>query len=1073
MSDAVGVLVTFDGAPGIGRVAAVRGDRARVDFFESAAEPVVESQWVSVEGLRRVRLDKETRVFVPKNDGGWLAGRVIGGKSSTYYVRFPNQTVDIEVPEYALRVRRELPVSDPLQVLISEANETPRYRDARQPVRDALLADRASSMSATGISSSGVKIHAHQVSAALRIINDPVQRYLLADEVGMGKTIQAGFVIRQMLLDDRSRRVGLIVPSALREQWRGELLEKFYLDDFATSDGRLPFAIRSHEQPDEWHKFATADMLVVDEAHLLARVDSPDEAPYHLLAEVARVVPRILLISATPFGRRATTHLALLHLLDPVHFRWEGREQFERLLESRVELAEVITGLEDPDPEDPEDVEYFYDRLRELLPQDELLETAMADSMSTFSEGTAADEDAFLRSVVVVRTHVAETYRLHHRVVRNRRHTVQRQRLDDEGTMTPFEFTGRGRPNVLRLDTVEGALVVGVVDDWLRRTADYILDHGIESAPFARVVGMLVSRLGAATAGDMADVVEARVSGRNIGEFSPSEMAFLRSAPPLPFEEALLERLRQSELGDGPRILAADILRRIKPNQRTVVFCGKGRLADALAAQLKSLGQDSVPILEHFAQALAEARQQAVDAWQTAGGVLVADESGDVGRNFQQADVVFHARVPWNPNQLEQRIGRVDRYGTNRTAGQWVVSDPDRDGIHTAWLKVLADGFSIFDESISSVQDIVEELAEDVWLSVLDEGREAAAEKATEIPSRLQAERSRINRLDALEASYGDSASDMLSKRIAQYDARHDTIESAFKHLLTSAGGFALAARQNSDGSTMFERDELQSPLVSPRLLLRLSTRPESRTGYFDRWRVKSGRRLFRRGNPFVDGVESILAIDDRGQATAQWRLDRTWQYDPLVYFGFEFLVEADLDPLLRVFHEGTKAVSVARRRGDLALRPQYWKVWVDVSTMAPVKDANTIRYLDQPCRDGRDTNLNPSRMGALHSVLGGPTVFGTIAPQCLDIAQSHLRSVAELARTTEEAAKHVALQTDAIVAQSKARYRAAGLVPDVDLLAGEIEAGRALERGVRRPRIHLASVSCLVRSLQSWAEYA
>ncbi|MGI5216893.1 protein DpdE [Nocardia sp. CA-290969] len=1073
MSDAVGVLVTFDGAPGIGRVSAVRGGRARVDFFESAAEPVVGSQWVSVEGIRRVRLGKETRVFVPKNDGGWLAGRVIGGKAPTYYVRFPNQTVDLEVPEFALRVRRELPVSDPLQVLISEANETPRYRDARQPVRDALLADRASSMSATGITSSGVKIHAHQVSAALRIINDPVQRYLLADEVGMGKTIQAGFAIRQLLLDDRSRRIGVIVPAALREQWQGELLERFYLDDFATSDGRLPFAIRSHEQPGEWHKFVGADMLVVDEAHLLAGVDSPDEEPYRLLAEVARVVPRILLISATPFGRRATTHLALLHLLDPVHFRWEGREQFERLLKSRVELAEVITGLEDPDPEDPEDVEYFYDRLRELLPQDELLDEAIADSMSTYSEGNVDDEDAFLRSVVVVRTHVAETYRLHHRVIRNRRHTVQRQRLDDEGTMTPFEFTGRGRPNVLRLDTVEGALAVDVVDEWLRRAADHILDHGVESAPYAGVAGILVSRLGAATAGDVADVIEARVSGRNIGEFSPSEMARLRNVPPLSFEEDLLERLRQSELADGPKILAADIVCRIKPNQRAVVFCGKGRLASALSSQLKSLGQNSVPVLEHFAQAPSEARQHAVNAWQTVGGVLVADESGDVGRNFQQADVVFHARVPWNPNHLEQRIGRVDRYGTNRTASQWVVSDPDRDGIHTAWLKVLADGFSIFDESISSVQDIVEELAEDVWVSVLDEGREAVAEKTTEIPPRLQAERTRINRLDALEASYGDSASDMLAKRIAQYDARHDTIESAFKHLLTGVGGFALAARQHSDGSTMFEPDALQSPLVSPRLLARVSTRPESRTGYFDRWRIKPGRRLFRRGNPFIDGVESILAIDDRGQATAQWRLDRTWPYDPLVYFGFEFLVEADLDPLLGVFHEGTDAVPVARRRGDLALRPQHWKVWVDVSTMAPVEDRNTIRYLDQPYRDRRDTNINPSRMGALHSVLGGPSVLGTIAPQCLDIAHNHLRSVADLARVTEEAAKHVALETDSIVAQSKARHTAAGMVPDVDLLAGEIEAGRALEQGVRTPRIHLASVSCLVRSAQTWGEYA
>ncbi|WP_348538319.1 protein DpdE, partial [Nocardia farcinica] len=641
VSDAVGVLVTFGGAPGIGRVAAVHADQVRVDFFESAAEPVVGSQWVSVRDLRRVLLDKETRVFVPKNGGGWLAGRVIGGKSPTYFIRFPNQDVDHPVPEHALRVRWERPVHDPLQVLISEANETPRFRDARKEVRYALLSDRASSMSATGITSSGVKIHAHQVSAALRIINDPVQRYLLADEVGMGKTIQAGFVIRQLLLDDPRRRVGLLVPDALREQWRQELLEKFYLDDFATYDGRLPFAVRSHEQPEEWRKFAGADMLVVDEVHLLAAVETRDEEPYRLLAELAQAVPRILLITATPFGRRAVHHLALLHLLDPEHFRWEEQEQFERLIESRVELAEVITGLEAPDPEDPEDVEYFYDRLKGLLPQDELLYAAIADSLATYSEGTVADEHAFLRSVGVVRTHVAETYRLHHRVIRNRRHTVQRQSLDDEGTMTPFEFTGRRRPNVLRVETTEGALTVGVVDEWLRKAADHILDHGLESLPYARIAGMLVTKLGAATADDMAAVLEVRVSGVDNGDFSPSDLACLRSAPPLPFERALLDRLRCLEVADGPRTLALALLRKIKPSQRVVVFCGRGRLAATLSSQLRSMGRDSVAVLEHFAEASGDDRQRAVEAWLASGGVLVADESGDVGRNFQQAEVVF------------------------------------------------------------------------------------------------------------------------------------------------------------------------------------------------------------------------------------------------------------------------------------------------------------------------------------------------------------------------------------------------------------------------------------------------
>lgn len=123
--------------------------------------------------------------------------------------------------------------------------------------------------------SSGVRLHAHQMSAALRVIRDPVQRYLLADEVGMGKTIEAGMVMRQLLIDSPGRRIGVIVPDALTEQWRAELLEKFYLDDFPTPSGALPFEILGHSEVHRWSSLIGVDLLVVDEAHVLARTTRP------------------------------------------------------------------------------------------------------------------------------------------------------------------------------------------------------------------------------------------------------------------------------------------------------------------------------------------------------------------------------------------------------------------------------------------------------------------------------------------------------------------------------------------------------------------------------------------------------------------------------------------------------------------------------------------------------------------------------------------------------------------------------------------------------------------------------
>ena len=162
----------------------------RFEFFESAAESAADCVWRDVDEVRRVSLGEQTRVFFQDGRPRWRAGRVVGGGPDIYFVRVPNLRVDVDVAESLCEFGGRRPRAT-LQVLLSRANETPRFRDAREPVRRLLLAERAATASATGIASAGVRIQAHQISPALRIIRDPVQRYLLADEVGMGKTIQA------------------------------------------------------------------------------------------------------------------------------------------------------------------------------------------------------------------------------------------------------------------------------------------------------------------------------------------------------------------------------------------------------------------------------------------------------------------------------------------------------------------------------------------------------------------------------------------------------------------------------------------------------------------------------------------------------------------------------------------------------------------------------------------------------------------------------------------------------------------------------------------------------------------
>lgn len=1066
----LGQFVTYAGAPGIGRIADVHRDAATVEFFESVAEPSVGATIVPVQKLRIVQLERETRVFFKDEDLRWRAGRIIASTTDSqgqdaYWVRLPNSLQDTLIPACSIRVRWDRPSCHPLQVLLASGNETPRFRDARQPVRALLLDDRASSASATGISSAGVQMHAHQVAAAFRIIRDPVQRYLLADEVGMGKTIEAGFVIRQALLDDPRCKVGIICPDALVEQWRVELRDKFFIGDF----GRC-VKVAGHSDLRMWRTLEGVDLLVVDEAHLLAKVASPNEPSYALLAHLAHSAGRLLLLSATPFGQESTTHLALLHLLDKELFSWERRREFEALLEARRELAYAVYLLdEEPDPENREYLEYQLEELKGKVPADALLEERIVSALSTF-DTEPVDADLLKGRLAAVRAHVSETYRLHQRVIRNRRHSIQHQRLDEEGVMTPFSFTGRMKPKLARLASTEVDYTANLVEEWLAACSAHLLDNELNPRAYGALAGLLVSRIGGPIS-DLLNILRYRVGlGGEASSLSGEERHVVESAPSLPFEPDLLGKVQQVEQ-DAVSALSDQIVAASSPGDKVVVFCGRGLFAHALVRKLQNSIRGRRWVLEHLATQSDSEREQAVSEWRRRGGVLIADESGDIGRNLQDATLTVHGRLPWSPNHLEQRIGRVDRYGRSRSSRGMVIADSNPHGVLTAWARLLSRGFGVFERSISAEQEAAGSLAEKAWDDLAREGVEAFALREQLTAAALAAETRRINELDALESSWEITEElGTLAESIANYDDRHDSIERHFRSLITGVEGFRFEERP-WDGSLRFAPDDRKDPLLAPRLTSVLQVDEKSRIGNFDRWKVQPGRRLFRRGNPFIDAVEKVLNLDDRGQSSAVWRIDPNWSGDALVYFAFDILVEADPGPLLKLLGDQNSLIAMAVRRCDWALRPFLRRIWIATNDMKPVESVADVKFLEAPFHDARDMNLNSTRIAALHNVLG----VGNLEPVAMEAetaSREALLQTTALKEACARAAAKVASETEVLVARNKARTSAVGMVADPESLELEIEIGRAVREGVETPLIRELAVTCLVRSAEGWGEY-
>ena len=120
---------------------------------------------------------------------------MLSHEGATAFVQFPNSDqVTLDTDEVFVRWNR--PLADPLSLLISEATESPFLADPRSAFVREVARQRSAAAGVTALISSSVELEGYQFDVIHRVLTDPVQRYLLADEVGLGKTIEAGVIIR-------------------------------------------------------------------------------------------------------------------------------------------------------------------------------------------------------------------------------------------------------------------------------------------------------------------------------------------------------------------------------------------------------------------------------------------------------------------------------------------------------------------------------------------------------------------------------------------------------------------------------------------------------------------------------------------------------------------------------------------------------------------------------------------------------------------------------------------------------------------------------------------------------------
>jgi ATP-dependent helicase HepA len=287
----------------------------------------------------------------------------------------------VDLPEG--RLSNFLQLNQPAERLLNAQVDRNKWFSLRCKTRE--IANRLQQSAVFGLAGSRTSLIAHQLYIAHEVSRRYAPRVLLADEVGLGKTIEAGLILHQQLLLERARRVLIVVPESLVHQWLVEMLRRFNLmfsifdsarfDDPEDETGFLdegenPFHseqlvlcslefLVQHPEKAAYARAGEWDLLVVDEAHHLLWSPQAVSDEYRLVENLAESTSGLLLLTATPEQLGKESHFARLRLLDPDRF--SDLDHFLRDERGYQQLAEQAETLLDQ-PERQQELEDLLDQ---------------------------------------------------------------------------------------------------------------------------------------------------------------------------------------------------------------------------------------------------------------------------------------------------------------------------------------------------------------------------------------------------------------------------------------------------------------------------------------------------------------------------------------------------------------------------------------------------------------------------------------------------------------------------------------------------------------------------------------
>ena len=544
----------------------------------------------------------------------------------------------------------------------------------------------------------------HQISTVARCFETTPVRYMLADEVGLGKTVEACSILSILKSENSSLRVLIIVPGALVSQWKNELHYKYGIEA-AIASSRAAVCLLPMEDIDKSRAILDSnwDLAVVDETHRLLAQDEW----YKQIQILSRNVAHILLLSATPIQDRNEEYRRLLALLNPEQYENMTAERFAWMVKRQKRIqksANLLLGyLERYD----EYTEIILDDLKTIV---ETLEDSALEKM--VEEIDLSAEDQGLSMVKRALAYICENYRIERKVIRNRRQLISEKMA--QRTLNAISYSP--------LSLNENYNEIGAIQN----TLAYLADNGEDDEEYVTQVAMplLASLFSSPWAFedtlrrlkiDDGILVDSAAAWRQQAENEHSLVNVALDEDPDLIKGRLMSIMNYIDQ-------ETDILD--DENCKIVVFTAfNATLTEFLKlfnSRYTEMGIHAVAFGKHMSR---DELEDSVYAFQNDPEcrVIICDETGGEGRNFQNAEQIIHIDLPWNANALEQRIGRLDRLGRDPEMDVKSVVIYAEGSVEEQLFHIWRDGMKLFEQSLSGLEIITGELNDLIVEALLDD----------------------------------------------------------------------------------------------------------------------------------------------------------------------------------------------------------------------------------------------------------------------------------------------------------------------------------------------------------------